>query len=86
MLTNEYMCMVGALVWPSYLLSPIIYMNMYSRTQEALFMTNIGNCVLGMGGMILTYLTSVLFTFMISYPVETSFSKSIRKNLVGRVF
>jgi Na+-transporting methylmalonyl-CoA/oxaloacetate decarboxylase gamma subunit len=61
-------------------------MNMYSRTQEALFMTNIGNCVLGMGGMVLSYLTSILFMYFISYPVETSFSKSVRKNVLGRVY
>lgn len=47
--TSGNVCIISAMVWPNYMLSPLIYMNMYSRVKEAIYMTLFANCVLGMG-------------------------------------
>ena len=64
MTTSKNMSIVAQLTWPAFLLSPIIFMNMYSRTKEAIYMTMMGNSILGMGGMCFTYFGCIAFMFL----------------------
>ena len=64
-LTSPNICILAALTWPAYLLSPMIYMNMYSRVKEALFMTMLTNCVTGMGGINITIVVTIVFMFLL---------------------
>ena len=84
--TSSHICIFSALIWPAYILSPMIYMNMYSRVKEAIFMTMISNCVLGMGGIMVTILSTLAFIFLLQYPLETIVTKTIRNKILGDVF
>ena len=64
----------------------MIYMNMYSRVKEAIFMTMLSNCVLGMGGIMWTIILVLCFTMVLQYPIENIVTKTFRKKLLGNVF
>jgi hypothetical protein len=83
---NSYICLFGAIMWPAYIISPIVYMNMYSRVKEAIYMTMLSNCVLGMGGIMYVILITFAFLMVLQYPIETIVSKTIRKLLLGEMF
>ena len=67
---NPIVNIMGALVWPCYLLTPLVYMNLFSSVKESVYITMIGNCVLGIGGILITFVFSVLFIFTIQYPID----------------
>ena len=64
----------------------MIYMNLYSRVKEAIFMTMLSNCVLGMGGIMFVVLVSLGFKMIMESPIETMVSKTLRKKLLGDLF
>jgi len=70
-----------SLLWPSYILAPLVYMNMYCSVSEAIFMTMINNIYLGMGAMWLTIVFAAVFLLLFANPVETMFDLTIRKYL-----
>jgi len=86
LITEPVIGVINCMIWPAFLLSPMIYMNMYARVKEAIYMTMLTNCVKGMGGMMFTYISTVVFVMLINYPVETMVTKVFRKNLLGQVF
>lgn len=57
--------MLGAMVWPCYMITPFVYMFMFSSVDESVFMTMLGNCVLGMGGIFITFGVAIIFIFFI---------------------
>lgn len=84
--TSENICILGAISWPAYLLSPMIYMNMYSRVKEAIFMTSLGNSILGQGGIMITIVITLFFMFLLQYPLEMLVTKTLRKLLMGQFY
>ena len=80
------MCLFCSLTWPAYILSPMIYMNMYSRVKEAIYMTMLSNCVLGMGGIMWVILICLGFKVVMECPIETMVSKTVRKAILGDLF
>jgi len=58
-------------------------MNMYCSLDYAIFMTMIGNVILGMGSMMVTILVTLAFMFCISGPIE-SIVRSQMRYLVGK--
>jgi hypothetical protein len=84
--TSELIWMISSIVWPAYILSPMVYMNMYSRVKEAIYMTMLGNCVLGMGGIMCTILFTLSFIFLLQYPIENIVTKTLRNKLLGNIF
>lgn len=70
MCRNRYVNLVAESVWPTYLLCPIIYMNMYCTVNESIYMTMFGNVILGMGSMMCTFILTIPFMLLLMYPVE----------------
>jgi len=70
---------LNALIWPSYIIAPLVYMNMYCTVTSAIFMTMITNIYLGMGAMWCTIFFSALFIFLFSNPVETIMDMTVRR-------
>jgi hypothetical protein len=56
MLCNPAFNAMGKLVYPAYLVSPIIMMIVYSNTDHGIFMTMLGNMTLGMGHMFIAFI------------------------------
>uniref|UniRef100_A0A7S3G093 Acyltransferase 3 domain-containing protein n=1 Tax=Strombidium rassoulzadegani TaxID=1082188 RepID=A0A7S3G093_9SPIT len=75
---------MGEMIWSNYLLCPLIYMNMYCTTPEAIYMTMLGNVILGMGSMTFTIIISVIFMLFIQYPVESIVKQLSRPMVVPR--
>ncbi len=64
-LMNPVFNAVGKLVYPAYLISPIIMMVVYSNTDHGIFMTMIGNVTLGMGHMMIAFsIAAVIYIFI----------------------
>ena len=76
---HKNMNIVGVLIYPSYILAPIVYMNMYCTCSSAIYMTMVNNIYLGMGAMWCTIFISFLFVFLFANPVEKIMNKSIRR-------
>jgi peptidoglycan/LPS O-acetylase OafA/YrhL len=70
---------LGHLVYPCYLIAPLVYMNMYCTTQESIYMTMIGNIILGMGAMTFTFIVVPIYIFVIEYPIENVMNRTFRK-------
>jgi len=62
---NKIVNMLGVMVWPCYMITPLVYMYMFSSVDESVFMTMLGNCVLGMGVIFITFAVAIIFIFSI---------------------
>ena len=78
-MSNPSINILGAIIFPCYLLAPMVYMNMYSTRDEAIYMTMIGNVYLGMGAMFTTIFIAIAYIFLIGNPIENFFNETIRK-------
>ena len=63
------------------MITPLVYMYMFSSVSESVFMTMLGNCVLGMGGILITFVIAVIFIFSIQYPIDSFVNIAIRKKM-----
>jgi hypothetical protein len=61
------------MIWPIYLIAPLVYMNMYCTEDFANYMTNLTNSVMGMGAMCLSIFGSLLFLALILNPLNNLF-------------
>lgn len=64
---------LGAMIWPIYLIAPLVYMNMYCTEDFANYMTNLTNSVMGMGAMCLSIFGSLFFLALILNPLNNLF-------------
>ena len=69
-LGNRICNFLGTLVYPCYLIAPLIYMNMYCTTEESIYMTMLGNIILGMGAMFFTFIIVPAYIFVIEFPLS----------------
>ena len=76
--------LLGQLIWPCYIIAPLVYMNMYCTTQSAIFMTMINNIYLGMGAMWITIFFAFSFIFLFSNPVETVMDLTLRRLVTSK--
>lgn len=81
-MSNPSINILGALIFPCYIMAPLVYMNMYSTRVEAIYMTMIGNVYLGMGAMFTTIFVALAYTFFVGNPLEHFFDETIRKATV----
>ena len=81
MVSNHRTNVAGALIWPSYIFAPIIYMNCYSTMEESFYMTMLGNVILGIGSMFVTLIFSLLFIMFIQGPIDFTIEISMRRFL-----
>jgi hypothetical protein len=70
---------LNALIWPCYIIAPLVYMNMYCTCNDAIYMTMLGNIYLGMGAMWTTVFFAAIFIFLFSNPVETIMDLTLRR-------
>lgn len=61
------------MIWPIYLIAPLVYMNMYCTEDFANYMTNLTNSVMGMGAMCLSIFGCLLFLALILNPLNNLF-------------
>lgn len=57
----------GRLVYPAYLIAPIVMMIIYSNTDHGVFMTLVGNMTLGMGNMVLAFVFAAIAYMLIQW-------------------
>ena len=79
MWANKNINIVGCLVYPCYILAPIVYMNMYCTCSSAIYMTMVNNIYLGMGAMWCTVIVSMFFVFFFSNPIEKLMNNTVRR-------
>jgi hypothetical protein len=68
-LANPVFNAAGRLVYPAYLISPIIMMIVYSNTDHGVFMTLLGNMTLGMGHMFIAFFFGFFIFVLIQWPI-----------------
>ena len=78
---NKIVNFLGAMVWPCYMITPLVYMFTFSSVSESVLMTMLGNCVLGMGGILITFVVAVIFIFLVQFPIDTFINLAIRNKL-----
>lgn len=60
----------GRLVYPAYLISPIVMMVVYCNTDHGIMMTLIGNVTLGMGHLMISFIIGAMMYIMIMFPIK----------------
>ena len=60
---------MGKLVYPAYLISPIIMMIVYANTDHGIFMSMLGNMTLGMGHMFIAFIVGFFVYSLIQWPI-----------------
>jgi peptidoglycan/LPS O-acetylase OafA/YrhL len=60
----------GRLVYPAYLISPIIMMVVYCNTDHGVMMTLLCNVTLGMGHLTLSFIIGAIIYIMIQWPIK----------------
>ena len=78
---NKITNFLGHLVYPCYLIAPLIYMNMYCTTPQSIYMTMFGNIILGMGAMLFTFIIVPIYVLIIEYPIENFLNSTLRKRV-----
>lgn len=59
----------GRLVYPAYLISPIVMMIVYANTDHGIMMTLIGNVTLGMGHLMISFIVGAMIFIFIQWPI-----------------
>ena len=67
---NHIINFTGSMVWPLYILAPVVYMCGMCTMSSAWYMTSLTNIYLGMGGMMTTIIVTVVYMLVIQGPVE----------------
>jgi hypothetical protein len=60
---------MGKLIYPAYLISPIIMMIVYGNTDHGIFMSMLGNMTLGMGHMFVAFIVGFFVYALIQWPI-----------------
>jgi hypothetical protein len=60
---------MGKLIYPAYLIAPIIMMIVYGNTDHGTFMTMLGNMTLGMGHMFVAFVAGFFIYCLIQWPI-----------------
>jgi hypothetical protein len=69
MLGNPVFNALGKLVYPAYLISPIVMMIVYANTDHGVFMSQLGNMTLGMGHMFIAFIAGFFIYILIQWPI-----------------
>lgn len=80
--TNKLLLILNEFIWPSYIIAPIVYMNMFCTVNESVYMTMINNIYLGMGSMICTMVIAGFVMIFYYHPVQALVDRTLRKWLI----
>ena len=73
------------MVWPLYMLAPVVYMCGMCTMSSAWYMTSLTNIYLGIGGMMASILATLAYMLIVQGPVDNVVNKLIRSKLTTKI-